>query len=66
MPGCAHDAAWDVRDDLAQIRDALVLVGPNSVADGDGESDPVAERSGHVRALVNEVPLSIDTPLNPG
>jgi hypothetical protein len=41
-----------------------VLARPNSVADDDGESDPVAERGGHVRALVNEVPLSIDTPLN--
>ena len=64
MPGCAHDAAGDPRDGLAQIRDAFADGQANSVADDDRESDPVAERGGHVRALVNEVPLSIDTPVN--
>jgi hypothetical protein len=64
VPGCAHYAAGDPRDGLAQIRDAFGDGQANSVADDDGESDPVAERGGHVRALVNEVPLSIDTPVN--
>src|SRR4029453_17444825 len=63
MPGCAYDAAGDPRDGLP--RSVTLSVTARPTVSPMTTARPIQSLAGgRVRALVNEVPLSIGTPVN--